>query len=68
MITIPKGGGLTVTIQLTNKCQLDCPYCMATKNNDNMPKHLVLKTLHELGNLVPTDRPVQLVWHGVSRC
>jgi uncharacterized protein len=64
MLTLPAADGLTVLTQVTNRCQLKCPYCMATKNHDDMSKEMVLAILHGLAGLIPGERPIQFVWHG----
>lgn len=64
MIALTPNGGLTVIIQVTNRCQLDCPYCMATKNDDDTPRVLVEKVIRFIDDKIPISRPVTIVWHG----
>lgn len=64
MIKLTKNNGMSVLVQLTDKCQLKCPYCMASKGKTTLSILDVELIINFFCATIDTSRDITFVWHG----
>jgi len=63
MISIPRHG-LTIIIEVTDRCQLNCGYCISPRQDRDIADVDVVAMIRGIAELVPRTMPLSFVWHG----